>query len=97
MSSEAIEKSILHWQEEADRTKLPKRMPSALDCALCQKYENDCEPCPVSIVTGSEGCEETPYYSIRIEHDKGSLIGYKYYAEKMVECLQDIDGEWYEE
>ncbi len=60
--SEALEASILHWQENLE-AELPGAVRIGVEnCALCSiYYDEDCEGCPVSERTKSKMCRSTPY------------------------------------
>lgn len=60
--SEALEASILHWQEnvKAERPEDVRMGPA--NCALCSLFfEDGCKGCPVMRRTGYSRCEDTPY------------------------------------
>ena len=60
--AEALEASILHWQENLE-AELPGAVRIGVEnCALCSiYYDEDCEGCPVSERTTSKVCQSTPY------------------------------------
>ena len=61
-TSEALEASILHWQEN-----VAAENPEDVDvcvgvCALCSVYySSKCDGCPVKIKTGYSYCSRSPY------------------------------------
>lgn len=60
--SEALEDSILHWQENAKAETPGEALTGAENCALCSiYYDEDCKGCPVSERTTSKMCRSTPY------------------------------------
>ena len=60
--SEALETSILHWQENAKAETLGEVQVGADACDLCDLYYDnvDCEGCPVADA-GMPGCVGSPY------------------------------------
>ena len=69
---EALDNSILHWQDNLERVGfyfLPRI--SGEDCDLCKLFARlyslkSCEGCPVYEKTGAIACEKTPYTKVRI-------------------------------
>lgn len=60
--SEALEASILHWQENVKAERPEDVMTGPTNCALCSLFFEDvCEGCPVMRHTGYRGCKNTPY------------------------------------
>ena len=58
--SEALEKSIKHWEENAAATDFNKVDITSSSCALCEAHE-DCADCPVMKRTGKSYCGGSPY------------------------------------
>ena len=43
------------------------------NCAFCEKYSDDrCYNCPVSLSTGKDDCEDTPFYEARTKYKQVS-------------------------
>ena len=60
--SEALEASILHWQENVKAERSLDVLANDTDCALCAKfYDLECEGCPVYLRTGLRYCLGSPY------------------------------------
>lgn len=65
IKSEALEASILHWQDNVKAETPDKVQILADQCALCELYlSGDCEDCPVADA-GMPGCHESPYTAAR--------------------------------
>jgi len=64
--SEALEASILHWQENVKAETPDDVQVGADECALCELYyyDADCEGCPVAD-KGDPGCVGSPYMVAR--------------------------------
>ena len=67
-TKEALEKSIAHWEDNLKN--VIRADTSAIDCALCQKFNNiftfgeiyeQCNGCPIYEATGQIECRDTPY------------------------------------
>jgi len=62
--SEALEASILLWQENVKAETWGEVRMWFDDCALCKMFEHfNCGGCPVYLRTGLEYCEGSPYLS----------------------------------
>jgi hypothetical protein len=63
-TAEALEKSIKHWENNAEAERPKDASTRGADCALCGLfYIEGCEGCPVYHRTGGEEeCSDTPYY-----------------------------------
>lgn len=62
-AAEALELSILHWQENVAAETPDGASTNASKCALCREFAGDgCRNCPVMARTGRDGCFGTPYY-----------------------------------
>lgn len=63
--SEALEASILHWQENVKADTWGEVRMWLDDCALCDLYCSNCaakcKGCPVMDRTGESDCSKTPY------------------------------------
>ena len=61
-ASEALEASILHWQENvAAETPFDVKL-GLKNCQLCREFPDDsCTGCPVAKFTGESNCDDTPY------------------------------------
>lgn len=63
--SEALEASILHWQENVKAETPGEVRLGVSDCALCDLYSppcaDECKGCPVSEKAGDVCCRKTPY------------------------------------
>lgn len=67
-TSDALEQSIAHWEENVAAETLDEISLDGKDCALCQMFfdgveVDSCSDCPVQIRTGSSYCAWTPYIS----------------------------------
>lgn len=61
-AAEALELSILHWQENVAAETPEGASTASRDCALCRAYPGDyCDGCPVAETSGQSECEGTPY------------------------------------
>ena len=63
-TSDALEGSIKHWEENVAADTPYDASTYADSCALCgafQGYDFDCEGCPVSARANIGMCSETPY------------------------------------
>ena len=67
----ALMKSIVHWREYLVKSIGGELVyPSALECALCVKFNNSetladpCIGCPVCQCTGRTLCRATAYYAV---------------------------------
>jgi len=60
--AEALEASILHWQENVKAETPDDVRMSDKDCALCAIfYKLECSGCPVAEAVGHISCRKTPY------------------------------------
>jgi len=60
--SEALEASILHWQENVKAETWGEVRMWFDDCALCKMFEHfNCGGCPVYLRTGGSFCIGSPY------------------------------------
>lgn len=63
--AEALEASILHWQENVKAAATENVKMGADRCALCAMFlEHDCKGCPVMQRTGYPGCLRSPYRAV---------------------------------
>lgn len=65
-TAEALESSILHWQDNVAAERPLDASTSAEDCALCRMFfrngmRDACRGCPVFLKTGKSHCDDTPY------------------------------------
>ena len=61
-ASEALEASILHWQENVAAETPDDVSLGQDDCALCKEYHaSGCDGCPVAIKVNATLCRQTPY------------------------------------
>lgn len=74
--SEALEASIIHWQENVKAETPQEARVWSNGCALCQLYLHsaDCEGCPV-MDAGAWRCVGTPYEAAR-----DALIIWRYHT-----------------
>ena len=75
--SEALEKSIKHWEENAKVLKLSDVKIGRADCALCGLFNDfnncfGCNGCPVFEKTGRRYCDRTPYVIANIDRKRWS-------------------------
>jgi hypothetical protein len=64
ITSEALECSIRHWEENAAATFPKFASVTEDDCALCRNFiAKGCRGCPVFRKTGERFCVGTPYMS----------------------------------
>ena len=60
--SEALETSILQWQENVKAERSCDVLIGEKDCAICAEfYSLECEGCPVYLRTGEGFCVGSPY------------------------------------
>lgn len=60
--SEALEASILQWQENVKAERSCDVLIGEKDCAICAEfYSLECEGCPVYLRTGEGFCVGSPY------------------------------------
>lgn len=74
-TSDALEASIKHWQENVAAEKPSDVSLKGSDCALCRMFFNServdsCSGCPVRIRTGRSSCGSTPYESACYARDE---------------------------
>ena len=64
-AAEALEASILHWQENVAAETPNQVNYGPWSCALCGIFwlRANCEGCPVCKKTGERNCEKSPYYA----------------------------------
>ena len=61
-ASEALESSILHWQENVAAERPGDVNLGPDDCALCKEYHaSGCGGCPVAVKVNNILCRQTPY------------------------------------
>ena len=71
-AADALELSIVHWQENVEAETPEAVRISGAACALCIKFygDGDCDNCPVKAKTGEDRCFGSPYYNARNALDK---------------------------
>lgn len=95
--SDALEKSIKHWEENTAATDFSKVDMGAGSCRLCLEY-HQCNGCPVMKKTGLLLCGGSPYYRAseayfawrRNPSDPDLRDKFRYAAQKEVDFLKSL-------
>lgn len=71
ITMQALEESILHWEENlqvAKERRFGDMEWGCGSCALCDQFMAEaCQGCPVMLASGFSMCRETPYYQASIQ------------------------------
>ena len=90
-TSEALEKSIKHWEENVAAGSCDDIRTEATGCALCDIFNEDgCVGCPVMDATGRDYCKETPYTLVTRAVYEGSITAAHKAAKAELEFLKGL-------